>query len=167
MSLKVLLIASVAAMALAAPAPTPVEKRQTLTGETKNDIVNGSCKPVSFFFARGTTEGGNMGETVGPALETALAKIYGAGNLAVQGATYPADVEDTYIGSTDPGSAQGATFMAKYIKQIKSTCASTKVVLGGYSQGAQQVHGALIDVSEGMVDVSYMSFVYQYWIGRY
>lgn len=154
MSLKAFLIASLAAVSFAAPTPVPqFGSFGGFGGSTKNDIVDGECKAISFFFARGTTETGNMGNSVGPALESALEKLY-PGQVATQGAVYPADVAGTFIGSTAPGSAQGATFIAKYIKQIKQSCPKTKVVLGGYSQGAQQVHGALIDVSEGMVDAA-------------
>jgi len=35
-----------------------LETRQT--GDTSNDLVNGICRQVTFIFARGSTESGNM-----------------------------------------------------------------------------------------------------------
>jgi hypothetical protein len=54
-----------------------------------NDIVNKVCKKATLIFARGTTEPGNMGLVVGPALVTALKK---AGvDIAAQ-VSFPLDV---------------------------------------------------------------------------
>jgi hypothetical protein len=36
-----------------------VDKRQ-FSGSTLNELSEGSCKPVIFLWARGSTEGGNM-----------------------------------------------------------------------------------------------------------
>lgn len=146
MSLKSILIASLAAVSYAAP----------IGSTTKNDVSNGgACKPYTLFFARGTTEPGNMGMSVGPALETAIEKLVGgAGNLATQGITYPASIAGTAVGSMNPKAAQGATAMAKLVQQVKTKCPSSKIIIGGYSQGAQQVHGALLNLQQGQVDVS-------------
>jgi hypothetical protein len=37
-----------------------VERRQFGTSTTSNELTSGSCKPVIFIFARGSTEIGNM-----------------------------------------------------------------------------------------------------------
>ncbi|MCJ1369994.1 hypothetical protein MMC20_001206 [Loxospora ochrophaea] len=126
----------------------------SLGGETASDVQNGVCKPLTYIFARGTTEGGNMGETVGPALETQLKDQFGASNVAVQGVNYPASVEDVVEGSTDPKDTQGSTDMAQLTNQALSNCATTKVVLAGYSQGAQQVHGALMNLQPGQASAA-------------
>lgn len=118
------------------------------TGQTANDIQNGVCKPVSFIFARGTTETGNLGETVGPALTKDLQQALGTGNVAVQGVNYPADIAGAAEGSTNPKGAQGSQNMAMFAAKAVQQCPTTKLVLSGYSQGAQQVHGALLNMDQ-------------------
>jgi hypothetical protein len=46
-------------------------------------------------------------------------------------------------GAISPATAAGAQTMAKMARQKMSQCPQSKVVLSGYSQGAEQVHGAL------------------------
>jgi cutinase len=125
-----------------------------LGSSTKNDVISGVCKPVTYIFARGTTEIGNMGSTVGPALQKALESAFGQNNVATQGVTYPADVAGAISGALSPGTAQGARTMASLTQQVLSKCPDTKVILAGYSQGAEQVHGALINLQSGQVAVS-------------
>lgn len=115
--------------------------------DTANDVTSGTCKPVTYIFARGTTETGNMGSTVGPALKEKLESALGADQVATQGVNYPADIAGTFVGSVSPGQAQGSQNCAQLVKQAISKCPDTKIVLAGYSQGAQQVHGCLIDLS--------------------
>lgn len=68
-------------------------------GVTRNDIVNGICKPFTLIFARGTTEQGNIGSIVGPPFVLALQKVFGANNVAVQGVNnYPATTDDYCAG---------------------------------------------------------------------
>jgi len=124
-----------------------------LGSSTKNDVINGVCKPVTYIFARGTTEIGNMGSTVGPALEKALESAFGQNNVATQGVTYPADIAGAISGALSPGTAQGARTMASLTQQVLGKCPDTKVILAGYSQGAEQVHGALINLQNGQVAV--------------
>ncbi|KEQ70521.1 cutinase, partial [Aureobasidium namibiae CBS 147.97] len=131
--------------------PTLVFSRLGLGSSTKNDVINGVCKPVTYIFARGTTEIGNMGSTVGPALEKALESAFGQNNVATQGVTYPADVAGAISGALSPGTAQGARTMASLTQQVLGKCPDTKVILAGYSQGAEQVHGALINLQNGQV----------------
>lgn len=121
---------------------------------TSNDVIDGVCKPVTYIFARGTTELGNMGSTVGPALQRALESAFGSNNVATQGVTYPADVAGAISGALNPGSAQGSRTMASLTQQVLSKYPDTKVILAGYSQGAEQVHGALMNLQNGQVAVS-------------
>jgi len=67
-----------------------------------------------------------------------VASAIGSTNLAVQGVDYPADVAGFLAG----GSAAGSTTFANLITRTYSQCPNTKVVLSGYSQGAQLVHNA-------------------------
>ena len=46
-------------------------------------------------------------------------------------------------GAISPATAAGSQKMASMARQKMSQCPQTKVVLSGYSQGAEQVHGAL------------------------
>jgi cutinase len=43
----------------------------------------------------------------------------------------------------NPTGQAGAKEMAKMVKDMMSKCPETKIVVSGYSQGAEQVHGAL------------------------
>ncbi|CAG8929547.1 unnamed protein product [Penicillium salamii] len=122
-----------------------VEKRQ-LGGITANDVTSkGACKELTFIFARGTTEPGNMGAVVGPEVATQLKSLTG-NKVAVQGVTYPASV----AGNAELGAAGGPT-MAKLVKQALSQCPNTKVVVGGYSQGSMVVHNAAQKLSAGQI----------------
>ncbi|KAF2397846.1 cutinase-domain-containing protein [Trichodelitschia bisporula] len=90
----------------------------------------GGCKPYTLVFARGTTEPGTMGMTVGPTLSSGL-KSAMPGKWDVQGVSYTADIAgDNCIGL--PG---GVKCMAQ-INKIAAKCPSTKMVVSGYSQGA-------------------------------
>lgn len=53
-------IAALISAVTATPIPGPVlEARQDGT-DTSNDLVDGICREVTFIFARGSTESGNM-----------------------------------------------------------------------------------------------------------
>ncbi|RDH32135.1 cutinase-domain-containing protein [Aspergillus welwitschiae] len=110
---------------------------------TENGVTqhSGSCKKVTFIFARGTTEIGNMGTVVGPEVASELATLTG-NQVTVQGVNYPADWE----GNVSLGSSGGPT-MASYVKEALQQCPNTKVVLGGYSQGSMVVHYAANQLS--------------------
>lgn len=63
-SLRALLVAALATLAIANPVPNAnpeadvaLERRQITNSK---DLENGDCKPVAFIFARGSTESGNM-----------------------------------------------------------------------------------------------------------
>lgn len=59
MSLRFFIVAALAALAVAIPVPegNSLMARQ---GMSSNDIENGVCRDVTFLFARGSTEQGNM-----------------------------------------------------------------------------------------------------------
>lgn len=85
------------------------------------------CKPNGLLFARGTTEMGTMGNTVGPALSRAL----GSSKWKVEGVKYTADIAgDDCIGF--PGGIK----CRDQLVEMSSACPETKWFVGGYSQGA-------------------------------
>ncbi|KAI5814904.1 cutinase, partial [Pyronema omphalodes] len=101
------------------------------------------CAPITIVHARGTSEPGNVGAIAGPPFFTALQAIMG-NKIAVQGVNnYPADVAGFIAGGSDTG----AKFMADIVQQAVTSCNSTKIVMSGYSQGAQVVHKAAAQLS--------------------
>ena len=95
-----------------------------------------------------------MGSSVGPPLETQLESTFGVAKVATQGVNYPANVQGATSGAINPKTAAGSTNMAQLTQQVLQACPSTKVVLAGYSQGAEQVHGALMNLQSGNIAVS-------------
>lgn len=105
---------------------SPLNRRAS---NTANDLTNGSgCKTMTVIFARGTTESGNVGTIAGPPFFTALQQKVGAGNVAVQGVDYPADIPGFLAGGDKTGSA----LMAKLVGMAMTSCPDTKVVMAGY-----------------------------------
>jgi cutinase len=102
-----------------------------LISQTQNDVTNGGgCKKMTVLFARGTTEPGNMGLVAGPPFVSALgAMAGGAGNVAVQGIEYPADVPGFLVG----GDKKGSALMAKMVGQVRAQCPDTALIMAGYS----------------------------------
>jgi len=111
---------------------------------TATDVTDGACKPVTLIFARGTTEPGNLGTVVGPPLAAAMKSALGDDKVAVQGVDYAADIAGATSGAIDPQNAMGAQNMAALAQKVTTACPTTKVVLSGYSQGAEEVRGALM-----------------------
>lgn len=81
-----------------------------------------------------------MGLFTGPSFITALRNyINGTTSLAVQGVDYPASIPGFLAG----GSPAGSFVMAAIANKTAAACPGTKIVLAGYSQGAQLVHNAM------------------------
>jgi cutinase len=107
--------AAVAVGLLAAPAATA-------------NATDDSCAAVEVVFARGTFEAPGVGAT-GQAFVDALTARLPGKTVDVYGVNYPA--------SLDFGQAvDGITDASNRIQSIAAQCPSTKIVLGGYSQGA-------------------------------
>ncbi|KAF4303868.1 putative cutinase 1 [Botryosphaeria dothidea] len=121
-----------------------LEARQfTGTGVTANELKNGPCKPVTYIFARGSTELGNLGQTVGPALADQLRSQF---DVAVQGVDYPAALTTNFFG----GSLVGISEMRDLINFAATKCPDTIIVGGGYSQGAALTHRSVEDLSSSV-----------------
>ncbi|KAJ4334628.1 hypothetical protein N0V95_009120 [Ascochyta clinopodiicola] len=123
------------------PEKVSLTKRQ-YSADTYNQLTDGTaCRAVTLIWARGTTQSGNVGssDSEGPTFFNALAsRLGGTSRLAIQGVAYPADI----FGFLAGGDANGATTMFNLINTAISKCPSTKIVVSGYSQGAQLVHTA-------------------------
>jgi cutinase len=79
-------------------------------------------------FARGTFEAPGIGAT-GQAFVDALNARRGGAPVAVYGVDYPASLDFQ-------AAAQGVADASNKVESIAASCPSTKIVLGGYSQGA-------------------------------
>ncbi|WP_422749787.1 cutinase family protein [Mycobacterium sp. WMMD1722] len=90
------------------------------------------CADAEVVFARGTDEPDGMG-VVGNAFVGALREQAVGMNIS----TYPVDYD---AGKLQLGSGDGAKDMIKRIKSTTASCPDTKIVLGGYSQGANVVN---------------------------
>jgi cutinase len=93
------------------------------------------CPDVEIVFARGTTEPPGVGG-VGQAFVDSLRSQLGARSVGVYAVDYPASRD--FVSSTTAGANDAST----HIQSMAATCPNTRMVLGGYSQGA-----GVIDVS--------------------
>ena len=91
-----------------------------------------SCPGVEVMFARGTSEPPGVGRVGGAFIDSLRQQT--RRNVGAYGVNYPAD--KNFLAATD-----GANDASGHIQQMASNCPNTKLVLGGYSQGA-----AVIDI---------------------
>ena len=91
------------------------------------------CPAVQVVFARGTGEPDGTGR-VGEAFVEALRPLVGGKSVAVYAVNYPATRD--FLRAAD-----GANDASAFVQNTVTTCPDTKIVLGGYSQGA-----AVIDI---------------------
>lgn len=95
------------------------------------------CPDVQVVFARGTSEAPGIGR-VGQALVDQLRSQLGGRTVDAYGVNYPA----TYDFLT---AADGANDATNFISNLVTQCPDTRIVLGGYSQGA-----AVVDMLAGI-----------------
>lgn len=96
-------------------------------------VANAACNDVEVVFARGTREAPGIGR-VGDAFVNDLRNLVGNRSLGVYAVNYPASYD--FLAAAD-----GANDASAYIQNVVNNCPNTRLVLGGYSQGA-----AIIDV---------------------
>ncbi|KAK5709733.1 hypothetical protein LTR17_019494 [Elasticomyces elasticus] len=113
--------------------------KATGTNDTRNDILDGICKPFTLIFARGTGEDPNLGNIVGPPFVGAVENVFGASNVAVQGVN---DYAASSLEFCEGGSSTASQNLIELIEQTMFQCPNTKLCISGYSQGAQVVHNA-------------------------
>lgn len=92
--------------------------------------ASASCPGVEVVFARGTDEPPGVGK-VGSAFVSAL-REQTRKSVGAYGVNYPADKD--FLAATD-----GANDASNHVQQMAANCPNTKLVLGGYSQGAAVV----------------------------
>jgi cutinase len=93
------------------------------------------CPDVEIVFARGTTEPPGVGG-IGQAFVDSLRSQVGARSVGVYAVNYPASND------FDTSTPAGANDASAHIRSMAADCPNTKMVLGGYSQGA-----AVIDLA--------------------
>lgn len=108
------------AAAVSSPLPPPVANAEY-------------CNDIQVVFARGTSEGPGIGR-VGEAFVNELRGLVGGRSMGVYAVNYPASYD--FLAAAD-----GANDASAFIQNIANNCPNTKIVLGGYSQGA-----AVVDV---------------------
>lgn len=100
-------------------------------------IAEPACSDVEVIFARGTSEPAGIGR-VGQAMVDALRPQLGGRTVSTYGVNYPATYD--FLAAAD-----GAYDATARISQLAATCPNTRIVLGGYSQGA-----AVVDMLAGI-----------------
>ncbi|KAI1499719.1 carbohydrate esterase family 5 protein [Biscogniauxia marginata] len=130
--------------------PTSLRTRQSWTvGWSSYELQNFGCKPVIFIFAKATYEPGNLGNTVGPPMSDGLKAAFGVENVATQGVDYYAFLETNFY----PGGAPPwAIYDMQVLLSTAATCPDSKIVAGGYSQGAALTHRAIEGLQQEVKD---------------
>jgi hypothetical protein len=143
------ILTSLAALAVALPIDeASMNVKRQLGSSTSNELTRGSCKAITFIFARGSTETGNMvrntefcgkaktdtlqGSSVGPPTCRALKREYGDDAVACQGV---GGAYDAQLGTNalPEGTTQGAIREAiSLFNQANTKCPETLIVAGGY-----------------------------------
>ncbi len=116
---KLLQWAAVVTMLYAAAVNTPAISKAA---------ADGQCADVEVIFARGTLEPPGPG-TVGQEFADALTGRLGGRTVDVYGVNYPASLNFSQA-------ADGVADAANKVMDTVNTCPASKIVLGGYSQGA-------------------------------
>lgn len=91
-----------------------------------------SCPAVEVTFARGTAEPPGVG-AVGQRFVDALRSRAGGRSVGVYPVNYPA------TGDWPPSASAGAGDANAHVQSMVANCPNTKLVLGGYSQGAMVI----------------------------
>jgi cutinase-like protein len=91
------------------------------------------CSDVAVVFARGTHQEPGLGN-MGQAFVDSLTSQLGGRSVDVYAVNYPAN--DDYHGSATAGSNDASA----HIQNTVAGCPNTKIVLGGYSQGATVIN---------------------------
>jgi cutinase len=96
-----------------------------------------ACPDIEVIFARGTDDTPGLG-TPGAAFVNALRSLVGGRTVTAYAVDYPASYD--FLAAAD-----GAADATNRIAMVSQRCPSTRIVLGGYSQGA-----AVVDMLAGV-----------------
>jgi cutinase len=108
------LVGAAAAVAFALPLPT---------------ATAAPCPDVEIVFARGTTEPPGAGGIGGAFVDSVRAQL-GGRSVSVYAVDYPATRD------FDTSTPEGARDASAHVQSMAADCPNTRMVLGGYSQGA-------------------------------
>ncbi|WP_333889757.1 cutinase family protein [Mycolicibacterium gadium] len=103
-----------------------------LTLATAPTAAAAPCPDVEIVFARGTTEPPGVGG-IGQAFVDSLRSRLGERSVGVYAVNYPASRD---FGRSTPA---GRDDVSAHVQSMATTCPNTRMVLGGYSQGAAVV----------------------------
>jgi cutinase len=103
------------------------------------------CPDVEIMFARGTTEPPGVGGT-GQAFVDSLRSRLGDRSVDVYAVNYPASRD---FGSSTPA---GRDDLSAHVQSMAASCPNTRMVLGGYSQGAAVVDLAAAAMPPALAD---------------
>jgi cutinase len=117
-------VAAVVVSGVTLVAPAVVSPGTTAVASAQAD----ACPAVQVVFARGTGEPDGTGR-VGQAFVDSLRPLVKGKSVAVYAVNYPATRD--FLRAAD-----GANDASNFVQNIANTCPDTKIVLGGYSQGA-------------------------------
>jgi cutinase len=91
-------------------------------------VASADCPDIEVIFARGTDDTGGMG-AVGGAFVNALSGKVGGRSVGSYAVNYPASYNFLLAGD-------GANDASAHVQYMMGACPNTRLVLGGYSQGA-------------------------------
>jgi cutinase len=118
-------LAASAAVLLPAVSPIPIGDLATASAD--------DCPDIEVVFARGTNDALGLGNVGGAFVDSLRGKV-GGRSVGAYAINYPASFD--FLAAAD-----GANDASGHIQYMVNTCPNTRLVLGGYSQGA-----AVIDV---------------------
>jgi cutinase len=105
----------------------------------------GPCPDVEVLFARGTTEPPGVG-SVGQAFVDSLRPKIPTRSVEVYGVNYPAT--DDFVRSESAGTGDARA----HVESTVANCPNTRMVLGGYSQGAAVIDMITNDLQPEVAD---------------
>src|SRR4051812_15154596 len=91
-------------------------------------VASADCPDIEVVFARGTDDTGGLG-IVGGSFVNALSGKVGGRSVGSYAVNYPADYD--FLAAAD-----GANDASAHVQYMMGACPNTRLVLGGYSQGA-------------------------------
>lgn len=91
-------------------------------------VASADCPDIEVIFARGTDDSPGLG-AVGGAFVNALSGKVGGRSVGSYAVNYPADYD--FLAAAD-----GANDASAHVQYMMGACPNTRLVLGGYSQGA-------------------------------